>query len=127
MIQIDMEMPKDCRNCPLAIYLETEELKCTATGQNVYYVPAGERDLICPLQEVKEVKEVKAEDVCPKVPEGVPNHLVPYLVLDYFKSKNTALCDTCLNADKCSIFESVPFADLWAIKKCDKYLQEKKK
>ncbi len=124
MIQIDMKMPKDCRSCPFTAYIQSEEYHCVLTNKNIWFVPKGERDLVCPMQEVK---EVKAEDVCPKVPEGVPNHLVPYLVLDYFKSKNTALCDTCQNAEKCSIFESVPFADLWAIKKCDKYLQEKKK
>lgn len=125
MIQIDMKMPKDCRNCPLAIYLETEELKCTATGQNVYYIPGGERDMVCPL---REVMEVKADDVCPdnleliepKIPDNVTEK-EPVIRVNYLKKDFGALCDTCTQTNKCRWYMLFSAYGLRYIETCDGY------
>ena len=52
MIQIDMEMPKDCSECKLRID-EPPKSYCALTYS--YQLLGNERPSWCPLQEVKEV------------------------------------------------------------------------
>ena len=51
MIQIDMEMPKSCADCPL-LY---DQMSCSATGVGIDWNNYDKERLSnCPLKEVKE-------------------------------------------------------------------------
>lgn len=111
MIQIDMKMPKDCRNCPFTAYIQPEEYHCVITNKNIWFVPQGERDLICPLQEVK---EVKAKGFGPNVK------------MNYERKELDAPCDTCKNTEGCWFYNRLPVIDQTFIEECDGYEKENK-
>lgn len=59
MIQIDMEMPENCQECPLKMpcnYCEGYTDKCVIDRGNEHYVTAYENGRLpdCPLREVEE-------------------------------------------------------------------------
>ena len=56
MIKIDMEMPKSCKQCPLAVWIDDENYRmCTQTKEIVdFAIVCDKRHSKCPLQEVKE-------------------------------------------------------------------------
>ena len=49
-----IKMPKSCRKCLFTAYIQPEDYRCIITDRNIFFVKKDERDLICPLQEVKE-------------------------------------------------------------------------
>lgn len=125
MIQIDMKMPKDCEGCPFNVYLEPGDSRCHITHLNVWFAPKGERDFECPMQEVK---EVKADDVCPeplelidpKIPENCTEK-APEIRVNYLKKEFGALCDTCAHTDNCKWYGTFSAYGLRYIETCKDY------
>lgn len=125
MIQIDMKMPKDCENCPFNVYLEPEDSRCMITHRNTWFVPKGRRDLVCPMQEVE---EVKADDVCPDnlelIDPNIPDTCIekePVIRVNYLKKDFGALCDTCTQTNKCRWYMLFSAYGLRYIETCDGY------
>ena len=55
-VMIDMEMPKSCKQCPLAVWIDDESYRmCTQTKEIVdFAIVYDKRHSKCPLREVKE-------------------------------------------------------------------------
>ena len=60
MIQIDIDMPKSCEDCPIPYITDDLELKCPF--QKLYVTGLSERAEGCPLKEVKEIVNEQKED-----------------------------------------------------------------
>lgn len=57
MIQIDMDMPKNCAQCPMCMIVYQMCAYCMAGRFQVKYSELDLRDGICPLRKVDDGKE----------------------------------------------------------------------